>query len=197
MSQYEKLLIGQSIPLMEVDDEESDLNDDLINNAKSSADFYALTKEFGTENFKPLYLNLKNEIMNTEIERKRELCEKLLQEISKIYEFEFIPLITFDNDSDIDEFFDFIEFLEYDYVNFLATIIYGLDLNLLKKDIDKFLIMNWNTIFSKLNNYSDSKNELIIKFIRTNNKDEIYEFVKSRLERDKMIIILATIEREF
>jgi hypothetical protein len=193
MSDYEKILIGESIPLEEVDDEESNLND-MIPAAELNADLTTIINYFGTEEFKGLYLNLYNEIRSFELEKQRELCEKLIIKISENYNFEFFPQLTFDNKNDTEEFFKFIEFLEYDYVDFLSEIISGLDLELLKKDINEFLTLNWNQLVLKINSYQ--KNEIISKFLRTNNKEGLYDFIRSRLEKDKMLVILNSLERE-
>ena len=114
--------------------------------------------------------------------------------ISENYNFEFFPQLTFDNKNDTEEFFKFIEFLEYDYVDFLSEIISGLDLELLKKDINELLTLNWNQLVLKINSYQ--KNEIISKFLRTNNKEGLYDFIRSRLEKDKMLVILNSLERE-
>jgi len=193
MSDYEKILIGESIPLEEVDDEESNLND-MIPVAELNADLTTIINYFGTEEFKGLYLNLYNEIRSFELEKQRELCEKLIIKISENYNFEFFPQLTFDNKNDTEEFFKFIEFLEYDYIDFLSEIISGLDLELLKKDINEFLTLNWNQLVLKINSYQ--KNEIISKFLRTNNKEGLYDFIRSRLEKDKMLVILNSLERE-
>jgi len=193
MSNYEKILIGESIPLEEVDDEESNL-DDMISAAELNADLTTIINYFGTEEFKGLYLNLYNEIRSFELEKKRELCEKLTSKISEEYDFEFFPKLTFDNENDIEEFFKFIEFLEYDYVEFLSEIVFGLDLELLKKNINEFLILNWNQLSLRINSYK--KNEIISKFLRTNIKSGLYEFIRLRLEKDKMLVILNSLERE-
>ena len=193
MSDYEKILIGESIPLDEVDDEESNL-DDMIQSAELNADLTTIINYFGTEEFKGLYLNLYNEIRSFELENQRELCEKLISKISDNYDFEFYPMLTFDNENDTGEFFKFIEFLEYDYIDFLSEIISSLDLELLKKDINEFLILNWSQLRLKINSYQ--KNEIISKFLRTNNKEGLYDFIRSRLEKDKMLVILNSLERE-
>jgi hypothetical protein len=69
-----------------------------------------------------------------------------------------------------------------------------LDLELLKKDINEFLTLNWNQLVLKINSYQ--KNEIISKFLRTNNKEGLYDFIRSRLEKDKMLVILNSLERE-
>ena len=193
MADYEKILIGESIPLDEVDDEESNL-EYMIPEAEIAADFATIINYFGTEEFKGLYLNLHNEIRSLDLEKQRELCEKLVNKISDIFTFDFFPQLTFDNENDIEDFLKFIEFIEFDYIDFLSEIIGGLDLTLLKKDMNSFLTLNWEELSSRINSYQ--KNEIISKFLRTNNKEGLYEFIRSRLEKDKMLAILNSLERE-
>lgn len=192
MSEYEKILIGESIPLDEVDDE-SNL-EDMIPSAELNADMSTIINYFGTEEFKGLYLNLYHEIRLYKIKDKRELCEKIIDKISDMYDFDFFPKLVFDDENDIENFLKFVEFLEYDYINFLSEIISGLDLELLKKDVNKFLDLNWSQLSLRVNSYQ--KNEIISKFLRTNNKNGLYEFIRSRLEKDKMLVILNSLERE-
>ena len=87
MSQYEEILIGRSIPLDQVDDDESNL-DDLIPIAEIDADFSDIINNIGTEEFKFIFLNLFDEIMNLSFEKKRELCQKLTDKVFEVYNFE-------------------------------------------------------------------------------------------------------------
>jgi hypothetical protein len=199
MSSYEKMLIGDSTPLMEVDDEESSsLNDELITDAEINADFVDLVDHVGKEEFKEIFLNLYDELILIDIENQRYLCEQLLNKISEIYEFEFTPLITFDDETDIKIFFKFISFLEFDYIDFFAKVISGLELDILKKDVNLFLTMNWNTISNLLVTISEKEinSELISNFFRTYNREGTYEFMRSRLDKDKMLVILKVMEGE-
>jgi len=198
MSEYEEILIGRSIPLDEVDDEESNL-DDLIPIAEIDADFSDIINHIGTEEFKFIFLNLFDEIMNLSFEKKRELCQKLTDKVFEVYNFEFSPLLSFDEEKDIDVFFKFIEFLEYDYLDIIAEIISGLDIDLLKKDTNKFLKQNIYKIYNNINKLISNKNinVLISIFLRTNNKEELLSFLESRMNRDKMLIILTSLQGEF
>ena len=198
MSQYEEILIGRSIPLDQVDDDESNL-DDLIPIAEIEADFADIIGHLGTEEFKFIFLNLYDEIMNLPFEKKRELCQKLTDKIYEVYNFDFSPLLTFDNEKDINDFFKFIEFLEYDYLDVIAQIIFELDLDLLKKDTNKFLKENITKIYININKLIINRkiNMLISIFLRTNNKEGLLSFLKSRMNRDKMLIILTSLQGEF
>ncbi len=195
MSQYEQNLIGSFIPLMEVDDEES--RD--IYESELYADILDIVDHLGNSDFKFIYLNLYDEIRNTDMDRKKELCEKLEVEFAKIYNFEFTPKLTFDSEEDIEKYLNFIEFIEYDNIDFLASLISGLDFSLLKKNVNEFISTNWVKINEKIDNLIENKkiSELISLFLRTNNKEGILEFIQLNLEKNKMLVILKTMEGEF
>ena len=74
----------------------------------------------------------------------------------------------------------------------MSEIISGLDLDLLKKDMNSFLTLNWNELSLRINSYQ--KNEIISKFLRTNNKDNLFVFIRLKLKKDKMLAILKTME---
>ena len=196
MSKYEETLIGNSMHIMEIDDEDDKTNED----AQVDADFVDIVDHLGTEEFKYIYLNLYDEIRSgIDIDRQRELCEQLETKIFELYGFEFTPKIIFETYNDVNKFLKFIEFLEFDNIWFLSEIITGLDFDLLKRDLDKFLSLNWNEIDLKINYLIQNEkiSELISKFLRTNNKEGIIEFVRSNLEKNKMLAILKTMEGEF
>lgn len=197
MSSYEEILIGRSTPLMEVDDEESSLDHD-ISEAILDADFYDIINHLNTKEFRNIYLNLYNEIIFLPFDDQKNLCDRLLNKIFEEYNFEFPPSLTFDNQNDINEFLKFVEFLEFNNIDFIASIITGLNLDLLKKNLDKFLEVNFESIL--VNIEKKLKNEvskIISIFFRTNNKENIFKFLKSKLEKDKMLIILKSMEGVF
>lgn len=197
MSSYEEILIGRSTPLMEVDDEESSLDHD-ISEAILDADFYDIINHLNTKEFRNIYLNLYNEIIFLPFDDQKNLCDRLLNKIFEEYNFEFTPSLTFDNQNDINEFLKFVEFLEFNNIDFIASIITGLNLDLLKKNLDKFLEVNFESIL--VNIEKKLKNEvskIISIFFRTNNKENIFKFLKSKLEKDKMLIILKSMEGVF
>lgn len=193
MSNYEKVLIGNSIPLPEMDDEEFD---NQIEYAEIDADSATLIDNFGNEEFKYIYLNLYNEIRSLEIEKLRELCYKFIEKIKEYYDFEFTPIVTFDSSETIEKFLKFVEFIEFDYIDFFAKIIHGLDFNLLRKNLDKFIVFYWDKINLSINSLISTNdiNEMITLFFRTNNKENIFKFIRDRLSKDKMIIILKDLE---
>lgn len=197
MSSYEKILIGNSIPLEEVDDEEGDL-DYLIPKAEIDADFSIILNSFGNDEFKFIFMNLYDQIKSFSFEKQRELCEKLNDKVFEIYEFEFVPSLKFDNENIIDNFLKFIEFLEYDYIGIIGKIVSGLDMNLLKNNVDKFLENNFEKMNQKIIFLVENKmiNEIISNFLRTNNRERLLTFFKNRIEKDKMLIILETLEGE-
>ena len=198
MGNYEENLIGNAIPLMEVDDDEQGLDSNLIFRSEIQADITDIVDHIGQENFREIYENLYNEIMSLDIEQKIDLCQRLNDKIFEVYDFEFFPSLDFNTENEINEFLDFIKFLEYNYIKELALIIEGMNIVLLKKNTELFLEDYSDQIISKIDFLIDGNkfSELISEFFRTNNKDNIIQFIRSKFEKDKMIIILKTMEGE-
>lgn len=198
MGKYEKNLIGMSIPLMETDDVQSTLNEDLISNAEVSSDILDFIDSFGKDNFKELCLNTLNEIQFLSTEDKIEICEKLIIKVYDVYDFEFFPKLEITTNNQVQEFLKFIEFLEYDYIDFIGSVINGLDLNLLKENLDLFLEKNEDNLLSKIEYLieQESVSKIISIYFRTNNKENIIKFLKEKLEKDKMLIILESMKGE-
>ena len=186
MDQYLKNLVGNSMHLMEIDDEDD------VENPEEISDIIDLADNLGTPDFKFIYYNLYNEIQSLDSEKKRELCQKLEIKFSEIYDFEFTPKLTFDTTDDFNSFFEFIEFIEFNHIDFVAEVISGLDLVLLRKNHDEFVDKNGDNIYSKINNLIENEkiSGLISIFFRTNNKDGVIEFIRSVLSKEKMLVIL-------
>jgi len=194
MGKYEENLIGKTTHLMEVDDEE----DTSVYDAEIFADTTELVDNINKEEFKYLYQNLYNEIMNMEIKDKRLFCEKLSDKIYDVYNFEFSPKLDFNDENEVNNFLKFVEFLEFDYIDQLALIINGLDMIKLRRDLDLFFKEYAEDIIIRIDFLLRVEKffGLISNFFRTNTKNGIIDFMKSRFERDKMIIILKTMEGE-
>lgn len=196
MPNYEEILTGTTVPAL---DENEPIGYDPIEETEINADIVDITDHLGTEDFQFLYLNLYHEIRLLDLERQKRLCEILLDEFTKIYSFEFTPQLFFESINDVENFLKFIEFIEFDYIDFLADIIKGLDLSLLKSNTETFLKQNWFKLDAKINNLIENEkiSKLISIFLRTNNKKGILEFLQTRLDRSKMLVILKIMEGEF
>lgn len=186
MDQYLKNLVGNSMHLMETDDEDD------IENPEEIADIIDIVDNFGTPDFKFIYYNLYNEIQSLEFDQKKELCKKLEIKFSELYNFEFTPKLIFESKDDLNSFLEFIEFIEFNHIDFVAEVIFGLDLVLLRKNHDEFVDTNIDNIYSKINNLVENEkiSGLISIFFRTNNKEGVIEFIRSILAKEKMLVIL-------
>lgn len=186
MDQYLKNLVGNSMHLMETDDEDD------IENPEEIADIIDVVDNFGTPEFKFIYYNLYNEIQSLDFDKKRELCKKLEIKFSELYNFEFTPKLVFESNDDLNSFLEFIEFVEFNHIDFVAEVISGLDFILLRKNHDEFVDINIDNIYSKINNLIENEkiSGLISIFFRTNNKDGVIEFIRSILAKEKMLVIL-------
>ncbi len=192
-----KILLGNSIPMPEadMDDNESEINDEV--EALHCYWYNVMLDNLGIKDFKPNYLSVKNQILNEcSLNDQRELCKRILQKIKLIYGFVFYKTIDFNNPDEIQEFFDFIEFLEYDNEKFITDVWMFLDTNLSGLSIEEFCKRNSNQIINEIEEQIDSNsfNELITIFLRTYNKSNIIEWFLKKSEDNKTTILLRMME---
>lgn len=186
-----KILLGNSIPLEE---EEINYNDIMFKNNNEifeSDDFNLITEKsalfsyyfsmllnsIGRSEFKMNFLLFINEIKNEcEIKLQRKLCFKIMEYINKIYDFEFPEKLDLLNKNDINDFYDFLKFIEYDNEDMIINI-----WKYLKIDSKDF----------KIKEYCKNHKDEIIKEIEYKLETEIHSkyidmFLKN-YEKDKMI----------
>ena len=191
-----KTLIGSSTYIDQMDDEEQENRD-----VESSVNYdeNEIINNIGKPEFKSVYLNLTNfdNIKNLSVESQRGFCHKILDKIIEVYEYEFMPLPKLDSQQNINNVYDLIEFLEYDHIDFFASIWAFLDdiskVNLelyCKKNIEKILV----EVEDQIDSYDFS--ELISIFLRTNNKENMIRFVINISENKRMLIKLRIMERK-
>lgn len=159
----QEILLGTIIEPPESDsihDEIENRYDETI--FQSSA--FDIIDSIGTEEFKMNWLVLKQDIQQKGIIEQRQFVISTLEKIKEYYDFEFPRKIDYDTQDEIDEFYKFLEFLEYDNVEFLSKVWFFLR-------VDNILQLN-------LKEYCNSNQQLIIKEI-----DEQNELMASKIIR--------------
>lgn len=97
----------------------------------------------GHEDFKYVWLLSREDIQFNSIERQAIFSEQMLDKISEVYDFTFAVTISLETQYEIDEFYQFLEFLEYDNTIFLSHVWKILNpKSLLELDIEKFCNTN-------------------------------------------------------
>jgi len=188
--QENKILLGNSIPIPEIDTD-NELEDQI--DSLHSYWFAIILNSINTNNFKQNYLCVINDIINNcSFEEQKEFCNKILEKISEIYNFEFPEIINFNNTL-IKDFYYFLEFLEYNYDKFILNISIFLSIKNIKKlSIEEYCKQNSDQIIKKIEEQIGSNffNWFIITFLRTYNKDELMNWFLKSSQKIKTIIKL-------
>jgi hypothetical protein len=152
----------------------------------------------GEPEFKYNYLILISDIKAQPFDQKRVFCQKILDKIFEVYDFEFPETIDITTDEDIDKVFEFVEFLEYDNILFLSFIWEMLKVDIMKVDIKLICESKENIIIHEVEEQLQThhQSELVTLFLRTYYKSKFIEWFTRESERSKVEIKLAILERE-
>jgi len=181
-------LIGSSIPLPEVED---DLEKDLESIAETRYEFEEVLNKIGEEDFKELYLVMKDSIKNREFKNQVVFCNNILDKLKERYSIEFSETLYFYSKEDINNLYIFLEFIEYNCINFFSDIWKFLEVDLRKIDIKKYCTENQDIIVKEINDQLETHNliGLITEFIRTYNKLNLIELFIKRTLKFKMLML--------
>jgi len=191
----EKVLLGSSMEMYEV---EEDQDRDLAEEASLKYDAMNIIKSFSTDDFKNTYTSAMPHIAEQAIEIQRAFCYELLNKVEEVYDYVFPVNLDFSNQASINDFYKFLEFLEFDYVEFLARLWKLLAVDLRTVDVESYskdnsilLIAKVDEIL-KLNVFSG----LVSIFMRTYTKENLINFIVKKTEKSKMLVFLKTKEGE-
>lgn len=189
----ERILLGSSIPVFEV---EEDFDRDLAGEASLKYDLLNIINAIGTDNFKQVYLSSIQSVQE-ELEGFPEIQEafftELSEKIKQVYNFEFPVKLDFSNKGVVKDFYEFVEFLEFNYIEFLAKLWSFLNVDLRSLDIDSFCRDHPNLVTKEVDEIVDigSFNQLVAVFLRTYTKEDLVTFVIKKTTKDRMLIILT------
>ena len=179
-----KTLFALSEPTPEVEDDMDD--DNLAEKAVTQYDFMNIISALGNENFREIYSCFKNILIGHDRNDQINFCRALLVKVEEIYDFTFFNVdLDYEEPQDI---YSFIEWLEYDNADFLFTMFNGLLQNdIYSIDIIQFVNDEWENIEKKIDVYFMS-NRFKMMFIRTNNKQNLINFIVRNSELNKSYI---------
>ena len=145
-----------------------------------------LLDAIGTPDFKDEWLVLKGDIQNETLKLQRIFSEQTLDKISEIYDFEFPIKLDLDVQGQIDDFYKFLQFLEYENTEFIINVWQFLGpKNLIKLDIEKFCNDNDNKIIKETEEQLEIHPQpgMIALFLRTYYKEKYIEwFIKNSIK---------------
>lgn len=192
----EEAFIEALMEYPEMDDAErmDEYEDDAIYQS-SSID---LRDTLGHEDFKQTYPILIEDILAQTFDNRRIFCQKMLETVEEVYDYQFPETFEFDSEQEIESCLDFIKFLEYNNVLFLSFVWQHLNADLLKLDIEKYCKSNEMKIIKETEEQLESheQGELTSIFLRTYYKEKYIEWFIRETERSKMQILIEILERE-
>ena len=153
--------------------------------------------QLNTNDFKDVWLILKSDIQNETIKLQRIFSEQTLDKIFEIYDYSFPDKISLDTQYEIDDFYKFLEFLEYNNENFIGNVWRFLKpVNLMRFNIEQFCKENSDKVISEIEEQIEihPQNKMINTFLRSCEKDNIINWFINRTERYKINITVSIFE---
>ncbi len=154
--------------------------------------------DVGRSEFKDTYLNLIPDIKAQPFDLRRIFCQKMLDKIFLVYDFQISETIDIATDLEIDKVLELIEFIEYDNILFLSLVWEMLKVDILKVNIETKSNSKENIIIIEVEHQIEThhQSELINLFLRTYYKEKFIEWFIRESEKSKIFIKLEILERE-
>jgi len=195
MSEKSQLaLCGESsFPPEELDNEETHF--DLTSKSILHSSQEDILDNMKTNDFKYIYKELSSDIKQASFKRQRRFCEAVLRKVSEIYDFEFPTNIDITNLNDVNELYLFLEFIEFDNIDFISRVWKYLRKDIKGLDINKFCFANAIKIIKEVEDQIQSYdfNEKITLFLRTYYKDKFIKWFVRQTENAKIEIMIEQI----
>ncbi len=185
-----KNLIFYSNPIPEMEDDEDDIDrDEMI--AVFKCDCLNILESIGEENFRPIYENSIISVRSYYIDDQIDFCYQIFEKINEVYEFEFIRKIEI-GEEDVENVYKFLEFIEFDNVDFLEELLEGYAMDIRKIDPQEFILNHWKDLQTHL--LTMNLGEFISDFLRTNTKDNIVNFLSKAIENSKTELTIRLLQ---
>ena len=177
-------------PIPEMEDDEDDIDrDEMI--AVFKCDCLNILESIGEENFRPIYENSIISVRSYYIDDQIDFCYQIFEKINEVYEFEFIRKIEI-GEEDVENVYKFLEFIEFDNVDFLEELLEGYAMDIRKIDPQEFILNHWKDLQTHL--LTMNLGEFISDFLRTNTKDNIVNFLSKAIENSKTELTIRLLQ---
>ena len=177
----------------ELDADEDQLEQNLLNALFESSKVEIL-EAIGNSNFKNIWLTLKDDIKNTTIKHQRIFAEQVLDKIFEIYDFKFSENISLENQDELDDFYNFLEFFEFKNTKFLISIWKFLKpKNLIEiEDIESFCERNSDKIIQEIDEQLEihPQSQLVVSFLKSCYKKKLIEWFSKNSNQAKIEITI-------
>lgn len=158
---------------------------------KSSA--VDIRDSIGTDDFKLTFQVLIQDILDQEFKfQKRFIDNEIKPKIEEVYDYVFPENAEITDETDVLEYLEFLKFVEYNNVDFLATVWRFLEADLMKIDIEDFCWKNADRIIKETEDQLESRDDprLISIFLRTYYKEKFIEWFIKNTTKNKIEIII-------
>lgn len=176
-----KNLIFFSNPIPEMEEDEDEL--DTIVHAEFACDSTMILDRMDEEDFKYVYQNAIITVRNENINEQIDFCYSIIEKINEVYDFTFMRKIDID-EQDVELIYKFLEFIEYDNLDFLEDLLDGMVVDVRKIEPREFVLSNWKEIENHI--LTIELGEFISDFLRTNTKENIVTFLTRGIEKSRM-----------
>jgi hypothetical protein len=194
-----KVLCGNSIEEPEVDYDEAEVKSQtgfpVQEEANREYDFTTITDNMNHDDFKENYLEAMQRVRRISLKHQQDLAFAIIQKLPEKYDFQFsIKINPFYSQNDVNELFEFIEFVEYRHEQCLYEIWSYLNPDTNSFDVEKFCEHNTTKILHEIEEQTNRRHysEMIADFLRTYNKDKMIDWFckKSKIIRSGILIEL-------
>jgi hypothetical protein len=180
-----KILLGNSLPLPEEDLDDYQEDELAEEDALRQYYFQIIVSAMGKDDFKNEFLSV-FDIMQREndYEKQKMLCIAMMEKVNEIYDFEFNENIDFTSEQEIEEFYEFVKFYEYDHEDFLVRV-WKFVTDRFPKDLDTFIEKSENNIILEIEDQIDSfnYNGMITQFLGTNTRTNMIQWFREKSKR--------------
>lgn len=173
MKDPKDLLMSALLPPDMLDDDDDKTQSDVVADVIVQYDFLQIIENIGKVEFEETYLNFIEDIKKQSFDNQRILGNHIINKVENIYDFSFPEKIIISDLSDIDDIYKFIEFLEYDNINFLVDVLKDLNADFINKDIYDFCKNNKKEIIKNINYYNKMNLPSIFINLRDTLEDDI------------------------
>ena len=197
-----KVLLGNSIEEPEVDYDDDKVQSETGYPVEESAlkQFYFVTvvNNIAKPDFKSNYLSVINQIKGYSSHDQRLFSFSILQKMIERYDFEFSINFIPDSQDDINELYNFIEFVEYNHEKFITDIWKNLKPDFKILNLQDFCEQNSQKILNEIEEQLESHyySKLIADFLRTYNKDKLIEWFCEKSKNLYTSILLSLREEK-
>lgn len=195
-----KILLGNSIPIPEDDNEDDKMVDSEVGlpdaeSALMNYYFQTVLDSIGSPDSKSKYLSSETNIKIYPIKDQIDLANQIMATIEN--EYDYMPSRTFDVVSleDVIAVHDFVKFLEFDNEDFITDTWMYLKPVSNVRQLEDYCEQNKDKIIFEIEERLETKDllELISDFLRTNNKEKLIEWF---CEKSKPLITAIMLRRE-